>query len=255
MLEVTPIPVLQDNYTWLIRNTQSQRAMVVDPGEAAPVARALEGFGLTLDGILITHHHGDHVAGIGELISDGMPVYGPADSNIPHLTHPLHAGDVIELPALQANFQILAVPGHTLDHIAYYGEGLLFSGDALFAGGCGRMFEGTPAQMQNYLARLRDLPDETLIYCGHEYTQANLEFAAAVEPDNAAVAERLERVRQQRNRGGITLPSRMDEERTTNPFLRWDNEKTIASAAAHSGRTLDTPIEVFAALRAWKDTF
>ncbi len=255
MLQVTPIPVLSDNYTWLLRSPQSQTAVVVDPGEAAPVIRALDGFQLHLSAILITHHHGDHVAGVDGLMENGVPVYGPDDSRIPHLSHPLRAGERVTPAGLNMGFDVLAVPGHTLDHIAYYGEGMLFAGDALFAGGCGRMFEGNPEQMQAYLATLRALPPETRLYCGHEYTLANLEFAAAVEPGNEAVRDRLARVREQRSRGAVTLPSTIGEERATNPFLRWDNGAVGERAMERAGHPLNSPAEVFAVLRQWKDRF
>ncbi len=255
MLEVTPVPILSDNYTWLVRAPQGPEAVVVDPGDAEPVQRALDAMQLTLSAILITHHHGDHVAGVDGLVGNGLPVYGPADSRIPHLTDPLEAGTHVVPAGLGFEFEVLAVPGHTLDHIAYLGEGMLFAGDALFAGGCGRMFEGSAEQMQGYLATLRALPADTRVYCGHEYTLANLTFAAAVEPDNEALQRRLEQVRAQRERGAITLPSTIGEERATNPFLRWDSATVRASAESHAGQALDTPVAVFAALRNWKDHF
>lgn len=255
MLEVTPIPVLSDNYTWLVRAPQGDTAVVVDPGEAEPVERALDAMGLGLEAILITHHHTDHVAGIEGLVGNGLPVYGPAGSTIPHLSDPVHAGDTFAPPGLGTTFETLAVPGHTLDHIAFLADGLLFAGDALFAGGCGRMFEGTAAQMQGYLARLRNLPGDTRIYCGHEYTLANLNFALAVEPDNVALQQRHQQVERQRERGAITLPSTMDEEVATNPFLRWDVAAVIQSAEAQAGHSLTDPVEIFAVLRAWKDRF
>ena len=255
MIEITPIPVLADNYTWLIRESQSSGAIVVDPGDAAPVAGALGSLGLKLNAILITHHHADHVAGVAGLLADAIPVYGPADSHIPHLTHPLRAGDRLVPGGLDIPLEVLAVPGHTLDHIAYRGDGMLFAGDALFAGGCGRMFEGTPEPMQRYLAGLRDLPADTRVYCGHEYTQANLEFAIAAEPENEALQARLERVREQRRRSAITVPSTIGEELATNPFLRWDSDAVVRHATEHAGRTPESPADVFAILRDWKDHF
>ena len=255
MTAVEPIPVLADNYTWLIRQSQSSAAIIVDPGDATPVARALDELGLKLSAILITHHHGDHVAGVEDLLADPVPVYGPADSNIPHLTHPLRAGERIAPGEPGIPLDVLAVPGHTLDHIAYLGDGRLFAGDALFAGGCGRMFEGTPGPMQRYLAELRELPSDTVVYCGHEYTQANLEFAIAVEPENEALRVRLERVREQRRRGAITVPSTIGEEQATNPFLRWDSDTVVQHASEHAGRIPESPADVFAILRDWKDHF
>ncbi|PWG64596.1 hydroxyacylglutathione hydrolase [Sediminicurvatus halobius] len=255
MLEITPIPLLRDNYAWLLRESEGTSAVVVDPGEAAPVRRALEAMGATLTGILITHHHPDHVGGVAELAGGDVPVLGPADETIPARTRGLQAGERFAAPGLTTELEVLAVPGHTAGHIAFLGDGVLFSGDSLFAGGCGRLFEGTPAQMLASLAALRELPEDTRLYCGHEYTLANLEFARAVEPDNQALAERLERVREQRGRGGITLPSRLGEEFATNPFLRWDRQSVIESAEAHTGRRLASAEEVFAAIRAWKDRF
>ncbi|MDR9432438.1 MAG: hydroxyacylglutathione hydrolase [Spiribacter sp.] len=255
MLDVTPIPVLSDNYTWLLRAPKGSNAVIVDPGAAEPVAHTIAGLGLTLTAILVTHHHLDHVAGIEALANAEIPVYGPNDSRVPCLTHPLAAGDSCIPRGIEMEFEILAVPGHTLEHIAFFSHGLLFAGDALFAGGCGRMFEGTAAQMQNYLAELRELPPETKLYCGHEYTQANLAFASAVEPNNQALQQRIETVSSQRQKGGITLPSTLAEERETNPFLRWDEPEVIAQASQHAGRKLNSPVEVFAVLRDWKDHF
>jgi len=255
MVEVTPIPVLSDNYAWVLRNPGGSAAVVVDPGEAAPVRRALDAMGAELAGILITHHHPDHVGGISALAGDDTPVLGPAAEHIPGRTRGLAPGERFTPPGVELELAVLGVPGHTAGHIAFHGNGLLFSGDSLFAGGCGRLFEGTPAQMLASLAQLRDLPSQTRIYCGHEYTLANLEFASAVEPDNTELAARLERVREQRSRGGITLPSTLDEELATNPFLRWDRQTVIESAAAQAGRRLDSEEEVFAAVRAWKDRF
>lgn len=255
MVEVTPIPVLNDNYTWVLRAPGGRSAVVVDPGEAAPVRRALEAMGAGLAGILITHHHPDHVGGVTALAGDDTPVLGPAAERIPGRTRGLEAGERFTPPGLDLELTVLAVPGHTAGHIAFYGDALLFSGDSLFAGGCGRLFEGTPAQMLASLAQLRELPPETRIYCGHEYTLANLEFASAVEPGNAELAARLERVREQRSRGGVTLPSTLGEELATNPFLRWDRESVIQSAEAQAGRPLASEEAVFAAVRAWKDRF
>mgnify|MGYP001048625154 CR=1 FL=1 len=255
MLEITPIPTLSDNYTWLVRQPKTGKAAVVDPGEAAPVFSALEGMDAELSAILITHHHQDHTGGVKSLGHGNVVVYGPADSAITGVTNPVRPGEHIEPAELFVKLKVIATPGHTLDHVVYYGDGVLFAGDALFAGGCGRLFEGSAEQMQQYLATLRELPDETKIYCGHEYTLKNLEFAAAVEPNNTRLALRLEQVREQRARNAITLPSTMAEEKATNPFLRWDNQAVIASARQWSGQSLTTPAEVFAALRRWKDQF
>ncbi len=255
MLEVTPIPVLADNYTWLLHAKQSGAAYVVDPGESAPVAQAIEQAGLTLEGILLTHRHHDHIGGVEGLARSGLPVFGPDHPQLSAVTQPLTHGDTLTLSGLDAKFQVMAVPGHTLEHIAFYGEGLLFAGDALFAGGCGRMFEGSAEQMQGYLAMLRTLPDETQLFCGHEYTLANLQFAHVVEPDNQALADRLNRVRRQRDQGNITLPSTLGEEKATNPFLRWDSPQVIEQASQQAGQSLHDPAEVFAALRRWKDHF
>lgn len=255
MLEITPIPTLSDNYTWLIRQPKTGKAVVVDPGEADPVHSALEGMNATLSAILITHHHQDHIGGVTALVQGNVIVYGPANSGIAGITHPVHPGDHIEPAELFVNLEVIATPGHTLDHIVYYGDGILFAGDALFAGGCGRLFEGSAEQMQQYLATLRALPDTTKIYCGHEYTLKNMEFAEAVEPNNSSVSRRLEWVRNQRVRNAITVPSTMAEEKATNPFLRWDNADVIASASQWAGRSLTSSVEVFVALRQWKDQF
>lgn len=257
MLTIDPIPAFEDNYIWCLR--RGDEAWVVDPGDAAPVQAHLAASGLKLAGILITHHHGDHTGGIRELTvgRPGLPVYGPAVSDITGLTRPLEDGDDVEV--LGIRFEVLAVPGHTLDHIAYFwpGDGsrapLLFCGDTLFAAGCGRVFEGTPAQMFASLERLAALPAATAVYCAHEYTLSNLRFAAAVEPASAELARRTEEATARRTRGEPTLPSTLALELATNPFLRC-REPAVQAAARQRGEAA-SPAEIFAVLRAWKDKF
>ncbi|MDR2113155.1 MAG: hydroxyacylglutathione hydrolase, partial [Candidatus Accumulibacter sp.] len=190
MLDVTRIPALKDNYIWLLRKDAA--AAVVDPGDAAPVLDVLRREGLTLSSLLITHHHLDHRGGVGDLLahSPSAKVFGPARESITGVTCPLRGGECVRLAPLGLDLQVIAVPGHTQGHLAYYGEGCLFCGDTLFGGGCGRLFEGTPRTMFESLARLAALPDDTRVYCAHEYTEANLRFALAVEPGNRALRRR-----------------------------------------------------------------
>jgi hydroxyacylglutathione hydrolase len=256
MLDVTPVPAFSDNYIWLIRDATGRHAAVVDPGDAAPVLQALSDSGLTLRTILITHHHADHVGGIRALLKayPDTPVYGPAQERIAQLTVRLSEGDRVSLPELDATFEVLEVPGHTSGHIAYYGQGALFCGDTVFAAGCGRLFEGTPAQMQASLAKLRRLPDDTLVYCAHEYTLANIGFAKWVEPENADLLAREQADMDRRDHGQPTVPSSLGMEKRTNPFLRYDQPSVVAAAEQFSGRTLQNPAEVFGAVRFWKDS-
>jgi hydroxyacylglutathione hydrolase len=234
---------------------------VVDPGDAVPVLGHLAQTGDRLCAILATHHHGDHVGGVAELLARfPVPVYGPALENIPGVTHPLSGGEHIELPEINVGFDIIAVPGHTRGHIAYYGpslaeHGAVFCGDTLFGAGCGRLFEGTAAQMQASLARLAALPAPTFVYCAHEYTQSNLRFAAAVEPDSIAVQRRSEQVARDRAAGRATVPSRIRLELDTNPFLRWDAPAVRAAAAGRLGHVPADAAEAFAAIREWKNRF
>ena len=186
MIEILPIPAFEDNYIWLVRD--KNHAMVVDPGDANPVIAYLEAHKLELDAILITHHHHDHIGGVGTLLRAYHPsVYGPAGNKYPFNRHIVSEGDVITLPNLGLNLTTLEVPGHTLDHLAYYGHGLLFCGDTLFSGGCGRLFEGTYAQMLASLQKLASLPEATRVFCTHEYTLHNLQFALTLEPFNPAL--------------------------------------------------------------------
>ena len=252
----TAIPAFRDNYIWAIRH--EDRCVVVDPGDAEPVEQFLQENGLQLTSILITHHHPDHVGGIPALLKQReIPVYGPARESIPAMTHPLAEGDVIQPAGLDISLRVMEVPGHTLGHIAFHNAELnwLFCGDTLFAGGCGRLFEGTPEQMYDSLQRLASLPASTLVYCTHEYTLANLTFAAAVTPDDTAVTQRLEAVKKARNAGQITLPSTLAEEARSNPFLRAHEPALKHACEAREPGAGNSEMQCFATLRRWKDNF
>ena len=231
--------------------------MAVDPGEADRCIAELDRSGHSLAAILLTHHHPDHIGGVRELLRTRAACRSSARTirAFPVRTRTARDGERCELPDLGLGFDILHVPGHTLSHIAFWGHGALFCGDTLFSAGCGRMFEGTPVQMIASLNRLRSLPQETKVYCGHEYTAANLRFALAVEPENGAALEYQQSVAQLRARGAPSLPSRMSLEIRVNPFLRCDVPAVRAAAAAHAGRALEEAADVFGVLRAWKDQF
>jgi hydroxyacylglutathione hydrolase len=257
MLTIQPIPAFDDNYIWLLYDQQSREAFVVDPGDAAPVVDILQELQLELTGILITHHHFDHVGGLKQLKDSYDPVvFGPRNPSIDGLTQTLQAGDSIE--ALGQSFEVLEVPGHTLDHIAYFHSGaepLLFCGDTLFAGGCGRLFEGTPPMMHQSLLSLAALPPETRVYCAHEYTLANLAFARAVEPDNTDLAQRITEAEARRARNEPTVPSSLALELATNPFVRCAEPALLAALQAQGRLEGKTGAEVFATVRGWKDNF
>ncbi|MBP3142602.1 hydroxyacylglutathione hydrolase [Aliivibrio fischeri] len=252
MLSVKSIPAFNDNYIWLIHNNDNH-CVVVDPGDATPVLKCIKEHDFILDAILITHHHHDHIGGVPELVRQfpNVNVVGPENEPIPTLTHPVGDGDFVEL--FDEQFMVLGVPGHTNDHVAYIGDEKLFCGDALFSAGCGRLFEGTAEQMFNSLQKMAALPDETEVYCAHEYTASNLAFALAVEPDNDYLLRYREKVLHLRAHGKSTIPSTLQREKLINPFLRTSEanvKKSVASKVQDS-----TEVEIFTALRRWKDEF
>lgn len=254
MPEIIGLPAYSDNYVWVLH--QGTNAVAVDPGDAVPVKALMKRLGASLTGILLTHHHADHVGGVAELLAQwAVPVYGPAAENIPVVDRPLKAGARVRLPEIGVEFDVIDVGGHTLGHIAYAGAGVLFSGDTLFAGGCGRVFEGTPEQMWASLSRLAALPPQTRVYCAHEYTAGNLRFALAVEPDNDRLRRREQEVMALRQAGRPTVPSDLGLEFDTNPFLRVGVPEVRRAAEQFSGATLANDAAVFAALREWKNVF
>ena len=260
-LDITPIPFARDNYIWLIGN--ARHVALLDPGEAAPALAALEQTGREPVAILLTHHHADHTGGVAEIItrypSVPIPVYGPRKDNISVVNHPVEHGERVIIDALGLELQVLDVAAHTRGHVAwlacYAEQRMLFCGDALFSAGCGRLFEGTPADLERALERLARLNDATAVYCAHEYTLANLAFARAVEPDNAAREHYAAHCEALRAQGHPTLPSTIGIERAINPFLRTDVESVIAAVTAHEGVRPANTLACLAALRAWKDVF
>lgn len=259
-MTLTPLPAFVDNYIWLLHD--GQRALVVDPGESAPVFDALARDGLQLEAILVTHHHSDHVGGIDALRNaTGARVYGPAGETMPEPCERLRGGQ--RLRVLDQGFEVFDVPGHTAGHIAFYGPQialtpspgpLLFCGDTLFSGGCGRLFEGTPAQMLASLTQLAHLPGHTRVCCTHEYTLSNLRFARAVEPDNTALQTYQQTCEALRAQGRPTLPSTLALEQQINPFLRTREPAVIAAARAFDPQVQDE-LGTFTAVRQWKNQF
>lgn len=255
-MNLLALPAFSDNYIWMLHD--GRQALVVDPGDPAPVEHALDALGLVLAGILVTHHHADHVGGLSQLRPRLQgPVYGPAREDIPQPCTPLHGGDTVEL--LGCRFEVIDVPGHTAGHIAYYHPArsetpILFCGDTLFSGGCGRLFEGTPAQMHDSLSRLGQLPGDTRVCCAHEYTLSNLRFARAVEPHNDDLQAYTAHCEALRARGEFTLPSSIAQEQRINPFMRC-GEAEVVQAALAQGAVSPSETDVLAALRQWKNNF
>jgi hydroxyacylglutathione hydrolase len=254
MLNIIPIPAFKDNYIWMLHD--HQHVVVVDPGDAAPVLAYLNLHKLKLTTILCTHHHNDHVGGVCKLVElYNVPVYGPQLENVPCVSYKLGEGDVIEIPELKIKLSVIDIPGHTHGHIAYLGVGGVFCGDTLFGCGCGRLFEGTAAQLFYSLQRLAKLPDETKVYCGHEYTEANIRFALVCEPDNARLKQRQADVQALRAVGYPTLPSTIALEKATNPFLRCAEPGVIATTLRMTQIKESDETSIFTALRTLKNNF
>ena len=250
MPAIIPIPAFSDNYIWLIHHQGV--AIIVDPGDAQPVLQRLSAMNLRLEAILVTHHHHDHIGGVQALIdATSAAVFAPARETYAFPHQPVKAGDTLDFPVLALSLSVLEVPGHTLGHVAYHGNGMLFCGDTLFGAGCGRLFEGTPAQMHASLQQLAALPGTTAVYCAHEYTEHNLEFALSLQPEHQALLIRQKMTRKLRSQGLPSLPSNLSLELATNPFLRCHE----AELAAASGSSSPDPIQVFAAIRELRNHF
>lgn len=254
MYQVTPIPAFNDNYIWSIEDLNNNNCILVDPGDATPVIEYLRRTGKTLSAVLLTHHHNDHIGGVSALQAKHpqLPIFGAKDPRIP-ATHAVKEGDTFTRGEL--NFSVLEIPGHTSSHIGFYTRDWLFCGDTLFSAGCGRLFEGTPQQMRQSLDKLCQLPDNTQIFCTHEYTQANVNFALAVEPDNRVLQQYASWVNAQRSADKPTLPSQLGKEKAINPFLRSHVPEVIATAKTRSQMSHLSQDDVFAEIRRWKDSF
>lgn len=260
MLPIITVPAFSDNYIWLICSENKQFAAIVDPGDAAPVIATLEKHSIQPSAILITHFHHDHVGGISALLEryPDLPVYGPASENIPHLTHPLMGGETLVLDKINTEFQVMNVHGHTAGHIAYYtlgdNQGKLFCGDTLFAGGCGRVFNGTMEDLHDSLHKISQLPKDTLIYCAHEYTLDNIGFAKWVEPNSGDILAREEADMALLDNDQATVPSLLSLELETNPFMRTHLPHVAKRVSEVTGKALNNSTEVFTAMRIWKDS-
>lgn len=257
MFKITAIPAFNDNYIWAIHD--DNHAVVVDPGDAAPVLGFLTAHGLTLSGIFCTHRHHDHVDGIDELCAVyNVPVFGRRHEKNQHISHDLREGEHVRLQAFGLTFEIMDIPGHLDDHIAFLSANILppilFCGDVLFGAGCGRNFEGPMEKLHASLQRLGGLPDQTLVYCAHEYTASNLRFATACEPDNPDVQQRLLDTQRLRSENLPTLPSTIALEKATNPFLRC-TQAAIITVLQQRGLTDASELAVFTALREWRNSF
>ena len=256
MTHIITVPAFSDNYIWLICNEKKEFAAIVDPGDASPVIEALEKDNIQPVAILITHFHHDHVGGISALLAryPDLMVYGPASEEIPHITHPLKGDENLSFDQIETELQVMNVHGHTAGHIAYYTKGKLFCGDTLFAGGCGRVFNGTMKQLHDSLYKISQLPSDTLIYCAHEYTLDNLGFAKWVEPDSGDILAREEADRALIDNDQATVPSLLSLELETNPFMRTHLSHVAKKVAQATGETLENSTEVFTAMRIWKDS-
>ncbi|MFK5984779.1 MAG: hydroxyacylglutathione hydrolase [Pseudomonadota bacterium] len=256
-LNVSRIPAFEDNYIWLIHsNNQAneKHIIIVDPGDETPVFEAIKEHHLIPQAIFITHHHADHCGGVKGLLEFyDIPVYGPTNEEINLLSMHCKQGDIITFDEMDLSFSVMDVPGHTKGHIAYFGQQSLFIGDTLFAGGCGRVFEGTFKQMQQSLDSLLGLDDQILVYCAHEYTQDNLKFAVIAEPENQALLQRIKETDILRSKNQPTVPSLLKLEKETNPFLRFNQPSIISAAEKYCGHLLTNPIDTFTIIRQWKD--
>ncbi|WP_372882727.1 hydroxyacylglutathione hydrolase [Psychromonas sp.] len=255
MVNVITIKAFQDNYIWLIKDSQSQHCIIVDPGDAAPVLLLVENEQLIIDAILLTHHHADHTGGVQTLIAQDENILIYSKNKMFQSSQLVAEGDTISFFDGRFSLQVMEVPGHTLDHVAFYNKQLLFCGDSLFSGGCGRVFEGSFGQMFSALSRLADLDDKTKVYCAHEYTQNNLIFAHHIEPKNVALLNYIQQVSKKRQQGLPTIPSTVGLEKAINPFLRCDQQTVINNLQAHLGEEIRDPLSCFAALRNYKNDF